>query len=73
MSVELLRSVKQFGISTKLMNTGKAININQLITGTRVYEKKNITLGISPTFASNFSEVMNSDLSFLVSFAYRLF
>lgn len=42
MSVELLRTVKQFGINTKLMNTGKAVNhnINQLITGTRVYKKK---------------------------------
>lgn len=75
MFIEFLRTIKQFRINRKLMSTCKAINynINQLITGTRVYKEKNIALGFSLIFPSNFSEIMNSDLSFLVSFAYRLF
>lgn len=76
MSAELLRTIKQLGINTKLMSTCKAINhnINQLITGTRMYKEKNIALGFSLIFPSIFfSEVMNSGLSFLVCFAYRLF
>lgn len=76
MSVELLRTVKQLGINTKLVSTCKATkhNINQLITGTRMYKEKNIAFGFFLIFPSNFfSQVMNSGLSFLASFAYRLF
>lgn len=56
MSAELLRTIKQLGINTKLMSTCKAINhnINQLITGTRMYKEKNIALGFSLIFPSIF-------------------
>lgn len=47
--------------------------MHQLITGTRGYKEKNITLGFSLIFPSNFSEVMKSNFSFLVSFVYGLF
>lgn len=51
------------------MNTGKAIshNVKQLIIGIKVYKNKNIVLGFSLTFPSNFSYVFSSHLSFFMS------